>query len=93
MVGPLKKRRPYTSFSISFIDSSLKNDTQWNLKNHLLEFNSPSGRHTGELIGKDLVATICKLQLEPHKVCPSVNIFLRKPIDSVYSWVGWLVMV
>ncbi len=56
------------SFSISFIDSPPGNDTQWELKNHLLEFNSPVGRHTGKLIGKDLVNTTHKFHLE-KKVC------------------------
>jgi len=36
----------------------------WQLKNHLLEFNSPVGRHTGKLIGKDLLNTIHKFRLE-----------------------------
>ena len=52
------------SFSISFIDSPPDNDTLWVLKNYLLEFNSPVGRHTGELIGLDLVNTIRKFRLE-----------------------------
>ena len=59
-----RKRRPFTSFSISFIDSPPDNDTLWVLKNYLLEFNSPVGRHTGELIGKDLVNTTRKFRLE-----------------------------
>jgi hypothetical protein len=59
-----RKRRPFTSFSISFIDSPPDNDTLWVLKKYLLEFNSPVGRHTGELIGKDLINTIRKFQLE-----------------------------
>lgn len=63
-----RKRRPYTSFSISFIDSPADNDRLWELKKYLVEFNSPVGRHTGELIGKDLVTTIRKFQLE-MKVC------------------------
>lgn len=59
-----RKRRPYTSFSISFIDSPPGNDSLWELKKYLLEFNSPVGRHTGELIGQDLVRTIRKFRLE-----------------------------
>jgi hypothetical protein len=41
---------------------------QWELKKYLLEFNSPVGRHTGELIGLDLLATMKKFQVE-KKVC------------------------
>ena len=59
-----RKRRPYTSFRISFIDSPPGNDSLWELKKYLLKFNSPVGRHTGELIGQDLVRTIRKFQLE-----------------------------
>ena len=59
-----RKRQPFTSFSISFIDSPADNDTLWKLKNYLLEFNSPVGRHTGELIGMDLVNTTRKFRLE-----------------------------
>ena len=59
-----RKRQPFTSFSISFIDSPPDNDNLWALKNYLLEFNSPVGRHTGELIGMDLVNTTRKFRLE-----------------------------
>jgi len=52
------------SFNICFIDSPPNNDTQWELKKHLIEFNSPVGRHTGKLIGEDLVATIRKFRLK-----------------------------
>jgi hypothetical protein len=41
---------------------------QWELKKYLLEFNSPVGRHTGELIGLDLLATMKKFWVE-KKVC------------------------
>jgi hypothetical protein len=58
------KRRPFTSFSISFIDSPPGDDSLWDLKKHLIEFNSPLGRHTGQLIGEDLVATIRKFGLD-----------------------------
>jgi len=40
------------------------NNTSWELKKYLLEFNLPVSRHTGKLIGEDLVATIRKFQLE-----------------------------
>jgi len=41
---------------------------QWELKKYLLEFNSPVERHTGKLIGLDLLATMKKFQVE-KKVC------------------------
>jgi hypothetical protein len=41
---------------------------QWELKKYLLEFNSPVGRHTGELISLDLLATMKKFWVE-KKVC------------------------
>lgn len=59
-----RRRRPFTSFSISYIDSPPGDDTKWELKNNLLEFNSPVGRHTGKLIGKDLTKTIRKFRVE-----------------------------
>ena len=59
-----RKQWPFTSFSISFIDLPPDNDTLWVLKKYLLKFNSPVGRHTGELIGMDLVNTIRNFQLE-----------------------------
>jgi hypothetical protein len=37
---------------------------QWELKKYLIEFNSPVGRHTGILIGKDLVATMRKFRID-----------------------------
>jgi hypothetical protein len=69
-----RRRRPFTSFSISFIDSPRNNHTSWELKKYLLEFNSPVGRHTGKLIGQDLLATIKKFGLG-EKV--SMNIYDR----------------
>ena len=42
----------------------------WELKKYLLEFNSPVGRHTGILIGKDLVATIRKFRIETKVKTP-----------------------
>lgn len=57
------KCTPFTSFSISFIQTSA-DDTQWELKKYLVEFNHTVGRHTGKMIGEDLLATIRKFGLE-----------------------------
>jgi len=37
---------------------------QWELKKYLLEFNSPIGQHTSNLIGLDLVATMKKFHVD-----------------------------
>jgi hypothetical protein len=85
-----RKRRPFTSFSISFIDSPPDNDTLWVLKKYLLEFNSPVGRHTGELIGRDLVNTTRKFQLEKKVSTEGFVITSLFLILCTVSWVGWL---
>jgi hypothetical protein len=36
----------------------------WELKNYLLEFNSPMGWHTGKLIGQDLMAMMWKFRVD-----------------------------
>ena len=36
----------------------------WSLKNHLLAFNHTVGRHTKEMVGKELVDVICLFKLE-----------------------------
>ena len=59
------------------------------LKNHLIEFNSPVGRHTGEMIGKDLVATIRKFEFE-NKVCTKLlSIFKGTQNGLTARLVGW----
>lgn len=65
-----KNRRPHTSVSIVYIHSPAGNDSLWTLKNHLIEFSLTVGRHTGILIGNDLVNTIKKFMFE-KKVCTS----------------------
>ena len=44
--------------SCTFIHSPPENDNLWTLKSNLIEFNLTVGRHTGVMIGKDLVKTI-----------------------------------
>jgi len=84
-----RKRRPFTSFSISFIDSPPDDDTRWELKKHLLEFNSPVGRHTGKLIGEDLVGTIQKFNLSA-KVCSTIYELQIESLISILQ-LGWMV--
>ena len=84
------KQRPFTSFSISFIDLPPGNDTVWELKKHLLEFNSSVGRHTGILIGMDLLETIYKFWLEKGKFVSSQLSFLIAEFEG--SLGGWSVM-
>ncbi|KAJ3492900.1 hypothetical protein NLJ89_g11143 [Agrocybe chaxingu] len=55
-----QRRRPYSSFSISYIHSPPDDDTAWELKTHLLDFSHVVGRHTGELIGQDLTRVVKK---------------------------------
>jgi hypothetical protein len=58
---------PYT-VSITYIHSPPDNDNIWTLKKHLIKFNSTAGRHTGEMIGNELLTTIRKFNIE-KKVC------------------------
>ncbi|KIL54867.1 hypothetical protein M378DRAFT_182392 [Amanita muscaria Koide BX008] len=71
MAGPPVNDAPSPPSSISFIDSPQNDDAHWELKNYLLEFSSPVGRHTGELIGQDLVAMIQKFHLESKGTRPN----------------------
>jgi hypothetical protein len=59
-----RNRRPYTSVSVVYIHSPPSNDNLWTLKSHLIEFNSTVGRHTGVMIGNDLIKTIRKFMFE-----------------------------
>jgi len=74
------------SISIIYIHSPANNDQLWTLKNNLIEFNSTVGRHTGEMIGKDLVTTIQKYRSE-KKVRP-VSKLLTLANEEFYSLVG-----
>ena len=62
-----KRRRPFSSISIQYIHSPPEDPYDWSLKSHLLAFNRTIGRHTGIMVGKDLVSVIRKFGLE-HKV-------------------------
>ena len=59
-----KRRRPYSSFLMQYIHSPANDPYMWSLKNHLLAFNHTVGRHTGQMVGKELVDVIRKFKLE-----------------------------
>jgi hypothetical protein len=52
----------------------------WELKNYLLEFNSPMGWHTGKLIGQDLMATMWKFRVD-KKVSLFMHIYSLTATD------------
>ncbi|KAJ3503385.1 hypothetical protein NMY22_g18264 [Coprinellus aureogranulatus] len=52
------KHTPYTSVIVTYITSDPDNSSLWSLKKNLIEFNPTPGRHTGEMIGEDLVKTM-----------------------------------
>ena len=81
--------RPYTSVSIVYIHSPPENDNLWTLKSNLIEFNSTVGRHTGKMIGKDLVTTVRKFKFE-KKVCFVLNFYFDKSNIDLIAWLdGW----
>jgi hypothetical protein len=59
-----KRRRPFSSISIQYIHSPQEDPYDWTLKSHLLAFNHTVGRHTGIMVGKDLVSVIEKFGLQ-----------------------------
>ena len=72
----MRNHRPYTSVTIVHIYSPPDNDNLWTLKNYLIEFNPTVSRHTGKMIGKDLVQTIQKFKFN-KKVCPNYILNLK----------------
>ena len=59
-----KRHCPFSSYSIQYIDSHPNDPYDWSLKSHLIAFNRTVGRHTGQMVGKDLVGVIQKFGLE-----------------------------
>ena len=59
-----KRCRPFSSYSIQYIDSSPNDPYDWSLKSHLIAFNWTVGRHTGQMVGKDLVGVVEKFGLK-----------------------------
>ena len=63
-----KRRRLFASYSIQYIYSSPEDPNHWSLKSHLLEFHRTVGRHTGLMVGNDMIDVIQKFGLK-DKVC------------------------
>ena len=64
MAGPRNAAPNFFIFSIQYIDSPPGNPQEWTLKRHLLVFNRTISRHSGEIVGKELVSVIKKFELE-----------------------------
>jgi hypothetical protein len=80
-----KRRRPFSSVSIQYIHSPPDDPHDWSLKNHLLAFNQTVGRHTGMMVGKDLVSVIEKFGLERK-----VSLISFTPLQSDSFHLVWL---
>jgi hypothetical protein len=59
-----KRRRSFVSYSIQYIHSSPEDPYHWSLKGHLLDFHRTVGRHTGLMVGNDIVTVIQKFGLK-----------------------------
>ena len=55
-----KRRRPFSSICIQYIHSDPDTPRIWTLKNQLLNFKRTIGRHTGILVGQELVDVVGK---------------------------------
>ena len=55
---------PYSSFVMQYIHAPANDPYTWSLKNHLLTFNHTVGRHTREMVGKELIDIIRKFKLD-----------------------------
>ena len=59
-----KRRQSFASYSIQYIYSPPKDPYHWSLKSHLLDFHWTVGRHTGLMIGNDIIGVIQKFGLK-----------------------------
>jgi len=59
-----KRCRSFASYSIQYIYSPPKDPNHWSLKSHLLEFHQTVGRHTGLMVGSDMIDVIQKFGLK-----------------------------
>jgi hypothetical protein len=59
-----RRRRSFASYSIQYIYSPPEDPYHWSLKSHLLEFHRTVGRHTGLMVGNDIVGVIQKFGLK-----------------------------
>ena len=55
-----KCHRLFSSICIQYIHSAPETPRIWTLKNHLLDFKRTIGRHTGVLVGQELVDVVGK---------------------------------
>jgi hypothetical protein len=60
----LRRHRSFASYSIQYIYSPPDNPYHWSLKSHLLEFHWTVGRHTGLMVGNDIIGVIQKFGLK-----------------------------
>jgi len=83
-----KRRRSFASYSIQYIYSPPEDPYHWSLKSHLLDFHRTVGRHTGLMVGNDIVGVIRKFGLK-DKVS---DLFIRTTDLIIYfsSLVGLL---
>ena len=59
-----KRRRSFSSYSIQYIYSPPENPNHWSLRSHLLEFHQTVGRHTGLMVGSNMISVIQKFGLK-----------------------------
>jgi len=59
-----KRRRSFVSYSIQYIHSPPEDPYHWTLKSHLLDFHRTVGRHTGLMVGNDIIGVIRKFGLK-----------------------------
>jgi hypothetical protein len=53
-----KQRRPFSSYSIQFVNSPLDDPYKWSLASHLIAFKHTIGRHSGIMIGNEMATII-----------------------------------
>ena len=59
-----KRHRSFASYSIQYIYSLPEDPYHWSLKSNLLEFHQTVGRHTGLMVGNDMINVIQKFVLK-----------------------------
>lgn len=72
-----KRPRRFSSYSIQYVDSPPDNPYEWNLKSHLIAFHHTPARHSGLMVGRDLVNVIKKFNFGDKLgwiVCDNVSV-------------------
>ena len=80
-----KRRRSFASYSIQYIYSPPEDPYHWSLKSHLLDFHQTVGRHTGLMVGNDIVGVIRKFGLKDK-----VSGLLTRTTDLTLYFPVWL---